>query len=315
MKRKNYCDLSKLSSKIRKDNLIMFGYVVINKPELKIKDYDKYQEYYCGLCQSLKQNHGRRGQLTLNYDLNFVGILLSSLYEPHENHYFIHCPIHPFHKKRVCTNECMDYVSDMTIILTYYKLEDDILDENSLKSKSLIQFIKKKFKIVKNKYPQKVETIKEHLDQIHYLEQTNCMDLDKIAGHFGHIMAEICVYQEDIFKDDLYQMGFYLGKFIYLIDAFEDVEEDLKKQAEKIAEELKTTPVEFMLNTGKDGQAFGSVSSKQIAEALNKKGIIVDKRKIHMDIPVSSIGTTRVKVDLYKGQVIGEIVVEVRPKG
>lgn len=92
-------------------------------------------------------------------------------------------------------------------------------------------------------------------------------------------------------------------------------EEDLKKQAEKIAEELKTTPVEFMLNTGKDGQVFGSVSSKQIAEALNKKGIIVDKRKIHMDIPVSSIGTTRVKVDLYKGQVIGEIVVQVRPKG
>jgi len=96
----------------------MFGYVVINKPELKIKDFDQYQEYYCGLCQSLKKNHGRLSQFTLNYDLNFVGILLSSLYEPHENHYFIHCPIHPFHKKRVCTNECMDYVSDMTIILT-----------------------------------------------------------------------------------------------------------------------------------------------------------------------------------------------------
>lgn len=44
------------------------------------------------------------------------------------------------------------------------------------------------------------------------------------------IMASICVYQDDIFKEDLYQMGFYLGKFIYLIDAFEDVEEDLKKQ-------------------------------------------------------------------------------------
>ena len=67
----------------------MFGYVVINKPELKIKDYDKYQEYYCGLCQSLKQNHGRRGQLTLNYDLNFVGILLSSLYEPTDKQYLI----------------------------------------------------------------------------------------------------------------------------------------------------------------------------------------------------------------------------------
>ena len=54
----------------------MFGYVVINKPELKIKDFDQYQEYYCGLCQSLKKNHGRLSQFTLNYDLNFVGFLL-----------------------------------------------------------------------------------------------------------------------------------------------------------------------------------------------------------------------------------------------
>ena len=104
----------------------MFGYVVINKPELKIKDFDKYQEYYCGLCQSLKQNHGRRGQLTLNYDLNFVGILLSSLYEPEEKQYWVRCPMHPFHKKSVRTNQYMDYVSDMNIILTYFKLEDDV---------------------------------------------------------------------------------------------------------------------------------------------------------------------------------------------
>ena len=62
------------------------------------------------------------------------------------------------------------------------------------------------------------------------MEQKNCLDLDEVSGHFGHIMASICVYQDDIFKEDLYQMGFYLGKFIYLIDAFEDVEEDLKKQ-------------------------------------------------------------------------------------
>ena len=196
----------------------MFGYVVINKPELKIKDFDKYQEYYCGLCQSLKQNHGRRGQLTLNYDLNFVGILLSSLYEPEEKQYWIRCPMHPFHKKSVRTNQYMDYVSDMNIILTYFKLEDDVLDENSLKSKSFKQLLKKDFQRVKEKYPKKVDTIKYHLDQIHVLEQKHCLDLDKVSGHFGHIMASICVYQDDIFKEDLYQMGFYLGKFIYLID-------------------------------------------------------------------------------------------------
>ena len=158
----------------------MFGYVVINKPELKIKDFDKYQEYYCGLCQSLKQNHGRRGQLTLNYDLNFVGILLSSLYEPEEKQYWICCPMHPFHKKSVRTNQYMDYVSDMNIILTYFKLEDDVLDENSLKSKSFKQLLKKDFQRVKEKYPKKVDTIKYHLDQIHVLEQKNCLDLVRI---------------------------------------------------------------------------------------------------------------------------------------
>ena len=186
----------------------MFGYVVINKPELKIKDFDKYQEYYCGLCQSLKQNHGRRGQLTLNYDLNFVGILLSSLYEPEEKQYWIRCPMHPFHKKSVRTNQYMDYVSDMNIILTYFKLEDDVLDENSLKSKSFKQLLKKDFQRVKENHPKKVDTIKYHLDQIHVLEQKNCLDLDEVSGHFGHIMASICVYQDDIFKEDLYQWVF-----------------------------------------------------------------------------------------------------------
>ena len=76
------------------------------------------------------------------------------------------------------------------------------------------QLLKKEFNRIKKKYPDKVEKIKEHLDQIHYLEKSHCLDLDEVAGHFGHIMASICVYQEDVFKDDLYQMGFYLVLFI-----------------------------------------------------------------------------------------------------
>ena len=60
----------------------MFGYVVINKPELKIKDYEAYQSYYCGLCRSLKKRHGFLGQMTLNYDMTMAVILLSGLYEP-----------------------------------------------------------------------------------------------------------------------------------------------------------------------------------------------------------------------------------------
>jgi len=207
----------------------MFGYVVVNKPELKIKDYEKYQQYYCGLCQSLKKTHGKKSQFTLNNDLTFVGILLTGLYEPKETIKKIRCPLHPIHPKLVRSNNYLDYASDITIILTYYKLDDDIQDENSLKSKVFKSILDKEFQRVKNKYPDKVARILKQLNEITHLEKQNNDDLDLISGCFGRVMGEIMIYQDDIFKDDLYNMGFYLGKFIYLIDAFEDIEEDIKK--------------------------------------------------------------------------------------
>lgn len=92
---------------------------------------------------------------------------------------------------------------------------------------------------------------------------------------------------------------------------------DLKnqKKAEETAEQLKDMTLEFQLNTGKGGNTFGQISSKQIVAALGQKGIHVDKRKIIMDTPVDSLGTTKVKVDLYKGKIIGTINVHVSAKG
>ena len=60
----------------------MFGYIAINKAEMKFKDYDVYQAYYCGLCRRLKECYGKRGQLTLSYDMTFLIVLLTGLYEP-----------------------------------------------------------------------------------------------------------------------------------------------------------------------------------------------------------------------------------------
>ena len=91
-------------------------------------------------------------------------------------------------------------------------------------------------------------------------------------------------------------------------------EAQLKKEAEELKEELKNVTLEFKLSAGKNGAVFGSVSSKQIVEALTKKGYKIDKHKLQMDQSISSLGTTRVKVDLYHGQVMGEIVVHVSEK-
>ena len=92
-------------------------------------------------------------------------------------------------------------------------------------------------------------------------------------------------------------------------------EAQLKKEAEAIAKQLESIKLEFTLNAGKGGNVFGSVSSKQIVEQLSKKGIKVDKRKIKMEESISSLGTTKVKVDLYRGIVIGVINVHVSAKG
>lgn len=92
-------------------------------------------------------------------------------------------------------------------------------------------------------------------------------------------------------------------------------EDELKEEALEIKKLLEETPVEFYLNTGKEGQVFGSVSSKIIVSELAKKDIKIEKRKVLLEQPITSLGTTRVKVDLYKNQVIGEIIVRVREKG
>lgn len=92
-------------------------------------------------------------------------------------------------------------------------------------------------------------------------------------------------------------------------------DEENRQQAERVARELDDMTLEFTLSTGKGGNTFGQISSKQIVQALAAKGISVDKRKIIMPTPVDSLGTTNVKVDLYKGKIIGTIRVHVSAKG
>lgn len=206
----------------------MFGYIVVNKPELKIKDFDTYCGFYCGLCQSLHQCHGRLGQISLNYDLTFLAILLSGLYEPENNNRRIRCFMHPLHKRTVIDDPYMEYASDMTILLTYLKCEDDWKDDHAHTRHMYQKMLKSKFHKVKEKYPEKTARIVKALEDIHACEEQQDMNLDRVSSLFGIVMGEILCYRNDEWKDTLYQMGDYLGRFIYILDAYDDIEEDIK---------------------------------------------------------------------------------------
>lgn len=206
----------------------MFGYIIINKSELKFKEYDIYHSYYCGMCQSLKKQCGYKGQLSLNYDLTFLAILLSGLYEPETLNKLSRCPIHPFHQYEKLSNECIDYAAKMSLILSYLKCQDDWLDERKWMRHGYQYGLHQTYVRIKKEYPLKIEKIENCLNDIHHLELENCQNIDQISQCFGIVMAEICCYKDDEWKDELYQFGFYLGQFIYLMDAYDDIEKDIK---------------------------------------------------------------------------------------
>ena len=206
----------------------MFGYIIVNKPEMKFREFDVYHGYYCGLCKKLKQHYGKFGQITLSYDMTFVLMVLTSLYEPETTRSKERCITHPFQKHDTRVNDITDYVAHMNILLTYYKCKDDWNDDRKLKQLVLEKILYHKSGFSRNFYREKWKKISHLLDELSKEEQKDNQDIDQMSGMFGQIMAEIMLYQDDEWKELLSRFGFFLGKFIYLMDAYEDMEKDEK---------------------------------------------------------------------------------------
>lgn len=207
----------------------MFGYVAAHKPELRMREFYKYKAYYCGLCKVLREKYGFLGQVTLTYDMTFLVILLTSLYENEMRQEEHRCIVHPMKKQKMLYNEITEYAADMNIILAYYKLLDDWEDEQSKIGYIGQQAYKKAFQKLKEKYPEKCKVIRQCLELLHQCEERNEENIDIVARCFGELMGELFVYKQDAWEDTLREMGFYLGKFIYVLDAYDDVEKDIEK--------------------------------------------------------------------------------------
>ena len=207
----------------------MFGYVKINKMDLTFREYEHYRGYYCGLCKYLKDNHGEISRLTLNYDITFLIVILTALYKLDSDITYERCIANPLKKKMRIVNEITEYAASMNILLSYYKLEDNLYDDNGIKDKLAYELYKGKLKKAYEKYPQKAEYIKQQLGNLRELEKQESKSIDKVSNTFGNLMGEIFVYKKDEYEQNLRNIGFNLGKYIYILDAYEDLEEDNKK--------------------------------------------------------------------------------------
>ena len=204
----------------------MFGYLTADTATLTEEQLKRYQSCYCGLCRSLEKRHGQLSRLTLNYDVTFLVLLLSSLYEPAETAGERTCIRHPKTPQPWINNEVCDYAADVNLALAYLKCLDDWEDEGSLLALSQARVLRPGYETVQKAYPRQCATMEQALKDLHAIEQENLEAPDAAAACFGQLMAELFVYQEDRWADTLRHMAHALGRFLYLMDACMDLDSD-----------------------------------------------------------------------------------------
>ena len=206
----------------------MFGYVKPCLESLDEAQKKRYRAWYCGLCQSLGDRHGFRGRMTLTYDMTFLALLLNSLYEPLEHEDSARCGAHPTKPQPFATSDCTEYAADATVLLAYHKLMDDWHDDRKVSRRAMAQALSSAYRAASARRPAIAQAIESGMTDIRAIEQRGDESLDAAANRFGLILGCVFSYREDFWAGELRRMGAWLGKFVYLMDAVMDYDEDLK---------------------------------------------------------------------------------------
>jgi len=261
----------------------MFGYIIINKGDMKFKEFDVYHSYYCGLCQALKERYGKAGQFSLSYDMTFLVMLLGSLYEPETRVWQAKCVAHPFEKHTVRSNEFSFYSADMNLLFSYYKCRDDWEDERKVTGLAYGRLLKKACRSICSRYGEKTRRIANLMRELYQEEKRQNQDIDHMAGIFGDIMGEIMAARDDEWRANLQAMGNYLGKFIYLMDAYEDIEKDIRKgsynplvkryENPDFEEEMKTILTMIMSDCCREFEKLPLIENVEILRNILYSGI------------------------------------------
>jgi Family of unknown function (DUF5685) len=213
----------------------MLGYVTTEKQELKMREYEIYRGYYCGVCKSIGRRYGQIPRLALSYDAAFLAMVLASLNGEPDIPTKEHCIIHPIKKNTAIRNEAIDYAADVMLILTWHKLQDDVNDEKKASSRAALLLMKPLYKKLRKSRGPLCDEIGGYLGEMSRLEKEKCNNLDQISETFAKILEAVFIAGAETTKQDtqrvLGRLGYHLGKWIYLMDAWDDLEDNIKTGA------------------------------------------------------------------------------------
>ena len=212
----------------------MFGYIKPLAPELKVKEQEAFRAIYCGLCKQLGRVYGPMSRLTLSYDFAFLAMLAIGVRGELVEFSQERCMVHPLKKRNICQDcDSLDLSAAMATILLYHKLEDNLADgkagEKAL-CMAALPFAKNAYDKAAEKLPQLAQLAREQMAEQAILEREHCPSVDRASEPTAKILeALLGGLSEDPGQQlVLRRIGYLLGRWVYLMDALDDLEEDIQ---------------------------------------------------------------------------------------
>lgn len=214
----------------------MFGYVKTDKPEMKIKEYETYRGLYCSLCKAMGKHFGVLSRLTLSYDITFLVLTRLSFSCTLPSFQGGRCPFNPSKKCNYCCNteEELKYAAAVSMMMFYFKVRDNISDGSVLKKilmYLILPWASLKYKKAKKMYGEVADIVEECMLRQSETEKKNSDITDEAAHCSAEALGRIAAYNMNDPEGNIYRFGYGIGKWVYLTDAFDDIEKDIKSKS------------------------------------------------------------------------------------
>ena len=207
----------------------MFGFVAADAGALSEEEKERYRAVYCGLCLALRDRYGQLSRACLTYDLTFFVLLCNSLHEPAETQGASHCMMHPTPAapRPWARSAWTDYAADLSVALAYHKVLDDVADDGDLKARAAERLLAGAYEQARTRIPEQCAEIERTMAVIRAIEQGGAADDPDAAAHeFGRMLGRLFARDQGFWTAAMEELGCGLGRFIYLMDAAVDFDDD-----------------------------------------------------------------------------------------
>ncbi|MCE5187939.1 MAG: DUF5685 family protein [Eubacteriales bacterium] len=269
----------------------MFGYIRPLECELKVREQAEYRGYYCGLCKDIGIRYGQIERLTLSYDCAFLAALLSAL-SGGAGFSRSNCGPRCYRGKRLIAERSpeLDYAADVNILLAWYQAADDAADETSARALAARTALRRAYRRAAKKHSALDCEIREQTGRLHAMEREGAASTDEPSDTFGRTLTAVILGAPMLPESERAAaewMFYNLGKWVYLIDAWDDREQDRKRGGYNsfLQTEMEVSQAEFLLNVTRSeiGKAFDLLQLKQpsgLIENIVRLGLESTQRRV-----------------------------------